>query len=130
MVKSDLVNEVFESLPRSYKNKLNRRVVQKIVDLTFESIIAATLQGEEVKIYGFGNFRPVIKAPHWAYSAQCKGTKMSRPYAMMSFKMSKGWKETFKRILAKGKVVHGKVRIPAGEEGREDQDCRGEGAVP
>lgn len=130
MVKSDLVNEVFESLPTSYRNRLNRRVVQKIIDLAFESIIAATLQGEEVKIYGFGNFRPVIKAPHWAYSAQCKGTKMSRPYAMMSFKMSKGWKETFKRILAKGKIVHGKVRIPAGKERSEDQDSCREGSVP
>ena len=130
MIKYDLITEVYDSLSKVDKGRLNRRVVQRILDSAFETIIASTLQGEEVKIYGFGTFRPVIKAPHWAYSAQCKGTKMSRPYAVISFSMSKGWKEAFKRILEKGRVVHGKVRIPAGEEGLNDQDCRGEGTVP
>lgn len=122
MTKNELILEVTESVKEKYKD-MSERKVRLILEEAFESIIAATLSGEEVKIRGFANMRPNIKPPHRAYSKQCGGLKMSRPYASISFKMSRGWKEAFKQVLAEGKVSHGQVRLQETGEGFEDQDC-------
>lgn len=110
MTKSELIMEVAEMIQEEHP-EIKNEVVREIIDATLESIVAATLQGEEVRLHGFAILRPLIRSGHMAYSAKEKRNKMSRPYAQIRLKMSRGWKEAFKLVLSKGKKSDGKVWV-------------------
>ncbi len=50
LTKADMAESLFNKLG------LNKRESRKLVDLTFEELIASLAVGEQVKLSGFGNF--------------------------------------------------------------------------
>jgi integration host factor subunit alpha len=51
MIKSELVNKVFEDVPG-----ISKKEAALVVDVFFETINGVLAKGEDVKISGFGNF--------------------------------------------------------------------------
>jgi len=50
MTKADLVNGIFEKIG------LSKKEAQEIIDILFGTMKQALIEGESVKIYGFGTF--------------------------------------------------------------------------
>ncbi len=55
MTKQDLVERIFSRL--SDENKIPKRKLKRIVQSVFDYISHALLEGQEVKVWGFGTFR-------------------------------------------------------------------------
>ncbi len=51
MIKADLVNRIADEL------RINKQEAEEGVNLFFDTLRAAILQGEEIEIRGFGSFR-------------------------------------------------------------------------
>jgi nucleoid DNA-binding protein len=103
VTRSELIKEVYDSLPPYYKVKFGLKGVRRVVDETFDSIIAATLQGEEVRIRNFASFRPQRRAPHRAFSGKARDVVMSKPYIKIVFSASKAWKRALANVLEQRK---------------------------
>ena len=99
MNRTELIRDVYDSLPPYYKNRFGLRGVRRIIDEAFDSIIAATLQGETVEIRGFASFRPQLRAPHKAFSGKERKTVMSKPYIRIVFSAGKAWKRALAKVL-------------------------------
>lgn len=104
MTKSELIKEVYDELPIYYRTRFGKKGVQRVVDEVFNTIIAATLQGEDVRIKKFATFWPVMRAPHLAFSGKERRTKMSKPYIRIIFRASAAWKKALAKTLNGRKV--------------------------
>ncbi len=50
LTKADMAESLFNKLG------LNKKEARELVDLTFEELVASLAVGEQVKLFGFGNF--------------------------------------------------------------------------
>lgn len=101
MTKNELIQEIYEVLPTKYKMHYSRKLVQLVVDELFTAIIAATLQGEEVRIRHFASFSPRFQKPHRYYNAKHKGLVMSKPYMRVAFRASSLWRKSLRDVIEK-----------------------------
>lgn len=101
MNRTELIQEVHESLPPFFRSKVSLKATEAVVDTLFQVIMETTVQGNPIRIQGFGNITPVIRPPQLSYSARLKRNKMSRPFAQIRFRMCAGWKRAFKEVLTK-----------------------------
>ena len=105
MTKSELIKEVYDSLPIYYRTRFGKKGVQRVVDEVFNTIIAATLQGEDVRIKKFATFWPMMRAPHMAYSGKGKRKKLSKPYIRIMFRTGSAWKKALAETLKKRRTT-------------------------
>lgn len=94
-----MIKEVYDAMPQYYRTRFGMDGVRRVVDEVFTTIIAATLQGEDVRIKKFATLYPMMRAPHLAYSAKGARTKMSKPYIRIMFKASGAWKKALADTL-------------------------------
>lgn len=104
MTRSELVLEVCEALPPYYRARFGQKGVRRVIELTLQKIMEATLQGEQVRIRGFGKFTPKVRAPHLSYSRKEKREKLCRHYGIVTLSICKGWKEALKEMVSKGRL--------------------------
>jgi len=106
--RTELIREVHDSLSAKDQRLIGLAGVRRVVDETFDTIIAATLQGEPVEIRRFATFRPQLRAPHYAFSGKERKKIMSRPYIRIVFSASKAWKRALAGVLnPKKEETHG-----------------------
>lgn len=99
MTRSELIKEVYNALPIYYRTRFGMNGVQRVVDEVFTSIIAATLQGEDVRIKKFATFYPKLCPPRRAFSGKERKLVMSKPHVRIIFKASDVWKRALADTL-------------------------------
>ncbi len=107
MTRDGLYKAVHNALATYYGSRLSAADVKRVIDEAFVTIIAATLQGENVRILNFGDFRPYFRPPHPAYNTKIQGLKMTRPYVKIAFRSSQTWRLSLQLSLVKrgGKLM-------------------------
>jgi nucleoid DNA-binding protein len=84
-----------------YGSRLSAADVRRVIDETLATIIATTLQGENVRLSNFGEFRPIFQEPHLAYNPHIRGLGMTRPTIRVGFRSSKTWRLSLRLSLHK-----------------------------
>lgn len=99
MNRSELITEVYKTLPEKLQKKCPRPTVKAVIDEAFDTIMTATLMGEPVVIKNFGTFDPTLIPPHMSYGGKGKERKLSRPYIRIMFRSSKAWRRALAKVL-------------------------------
>jgi nucleoid DNA-binding protein len=86
MTLNEIAVEAYNRLPPYYRFKAARRVVKWIVNLTFEILGDALMNGEIVVIRGFGKFTPYTYPSRKSWSHTKKTIIDSRPWMKIGFK--------------------------------------------
>ncbi|MDD8021208.1 MAG: integration host factor subunit beta [Acidobacteriota bacterium] len=92
MIKADLVESVAREL------NISRQEAEAGVNLFFEVIKEAILQGEEIEIRGFGSFRFRQRAPRAGRNPRTGDVVKVPPKKVLYFKPSKLLKEALNRL--------------------------------
>lgn len=105
MTKTELIAEVYDSLPLYYRTRFGKAGVQRVIDSLFDLIISATLQGEDVRIKDFATFYPTLCPPRQAFSGKERKLIMSKPFIRIVFKTSVRWKRALADTLKRRVVM-------------------------
>ncbi len=91
MTKADLVNYIFERVG------LPKTEIQKIVETVFDTIKESLVQGENVKITGFGLFNVRMKGKRIGRNPKTMETVEITPRKVVTFKPSEQLKEIIQK---------------------------------
>ncbi|MEJ2182498.1 MAG: integration host factor subunit alpha [Nitrospirota bacterium] len=91
MTKADLVEIVFE------KVGLSKKEAQDIIEIIFDTIRQAFVEGESVKIPGFGTFNVRDKAPRRGRNPQTGEELEITPRRVLTFKASNQLKDSIEK---------------------------------
>jgi len=91
MTKADLVEIIFE------KVGLSKKEAQDIVEIIFDTIKQAFVEGESVKIPGFGTFNVRKKAARRGRNPQTGEELVISPRRVLTFKASNQLKEAIEK---------------------------------
>lgn len=98
MNRKQLRQQVFNTIPTldlATMGKDGQRIASSLVDATLDHIIVATLEGEIVRIDGFGTFEAIAREPHLVYCnlSQSPGYKVTKPYVRVYLRPCSAWKD-------------------------------------
>jgi nucleoid DNA-binding protein len=98
MTRIQLRKRVLATVPvdiRKAMGELSEPITNHIVDATLEAIMDATVEGEKVRIYGFGSLETSVRPPHLVYCnlSHDPGFKVTKPHVRVYLRPCTAWKD-------------------------------------
>lgn len=97
MNRTELRKRALAAVPPFYRRtmgKFDTKIARILVDATLDSIMNATLEGEQVDIRGFGTLDTSVRKPHLVYCnlGSDPKYKVTRPYIRVFLRPCTSWK--------------------------------------
>ena len=97
MIRSELVEEVYNRLPQYYRSRYNKKAILRILVTAFEIIMETTSLGEEVSIINFAKISSYKKASHKVWCGLTQEWTEARQHMKLRLRASKRWKNMLQR---------------------------------